>query len=346
MMTQVAYLFTSILPCSVLGWLIAMHPGQALPTIPGSGTQSTWIAQTPVPITPTSSPSISLCPEPALSRLSRHTIASGETLDEIAQRYGLLSATLLGFNPSLRGGTVPVGAEIIIPPYDGIRVETSTGATWRQLATTYSVRADALFEVNGCREQVPSVVFIPGVNWSPNGVATNTTANSTNSNSANSANSANRATNPTPGANNPLSGYPLPAVSPIVTAYGWYIDPNSGERVFQTGVDLAAEAGTSVLAVGSGTVAFAGQQGNYGNLVVINHSQGLQTRYAQLGNIAVQVGQTVQAGDRLGTIGAPTGAMPTTSYLHFEVRSNSEVGWVAQDPGVYIEAIRSANPLN
>lgn len=336
MMTQVANLFTSIVPCSILGCLIAIYPVQAIPT-PSSSTPPTSIAQSPVPITPTSSPSTTLCPEPALARLTRHTIASGETVDEIAQRYGLISATLLGFNPSLRGGSVPVGAQIVVPPYDGVQVEAPAGTTWRQLASTYNVRADALFEVNGCREEVPSAVFVPGVNWSPNGVATNAPTNS---------NSATQTTNSAPTANNPLSGSPLPEVSRIVTTYGWQINPNSGERVFQTGVDLAAEAGTSVLSVGAGVVAFAGQQGDYGNLVVINHSQGLQTRYAQLGSIAVQAGQTVQAGARLGTIGTPPSGTATIPYLHFEVRSNSDVGWVAQDPGVYIEAIRSANPLN
>lgn len=263
------------------------------------------------------SSSASLCPQPALSRLTRHTIAQGETIESIAQTYNLLPATLLGFNAALRNGTAPVGTEIVIPPYNGVRVEAPAGSTWRQLATVYSVRADALFEANGCQNQVPSVVFVPGVNWSPTGITSAVAA--------------------APVASNPLSGYPLPSVAPILTHYGWQVDSESGEMVFQTGVNLTAGAGTSVLAAGSGTVAFAGQQGDYGKLVVVNHSQGLQTRYAGLGNLAVQTGQTIKAGDRLGTLA--TGA----TYLHFEVRSNSNLGWVAEDPGRYIETLRSAD---
>ncbi len=261
----------------------------------------------------------SLCPQPALSRLVRHRVAQGETVESIAQTYNLLPATLLGFNVALRNGTAPVGTEIVIPPYNGVRVDAPAGSTWRQLASTYNVRADALFEANGCQNQVPSVVFIPGVNWSPTGTTSTPAAAAA------------------PVASNPLSGYPLPAVAPILTNYGWQVNAESGEVVFQTGVNLTAAAGTSVLAVGAGTIAFAGQQGNYGKLVVVNHSQGLQTRYAGLGNVTVQTGQTVNAGDRLGSLA------PSATYLHFEVRSNSSLGWVAEDPGRYIETLRSAD---
>ena len=84
-------------------------------------------------------------------------------------------------------------------------------------------------------------------------------------------------------------------------------------------------------------MAFAGEQ-DAGKLVVINHSQGLQTRYAQLDTIAVKAGQQVQAGTELGTVGAAQ-----TPYLNFQVRSNSRLGWVAQDPAAYIPALGVGN---
>ena len=110
---------------------------------------------------------------------------------------------------------------------------------------------------------------------------------------------------------------------------------------FNSGVDLEAAAGTNVLSAGAGTVAFAGEQNEYGKMVVINHSQGLQTRYAQLGEISVQVGQQVQTGDRIGTVSSASGS--TGARLHFEVRSNSNLGWVAQDPGNYIPALKRSD---
>lgn len=258
-----------------------------------------------------------LCPEPALSRVIRHRVASGETLTSLSQRYNLIPATLMGMNPVLRGGNAPVGAEILVPPYNGIRIEVPAGSTWQDLAEAYGTRADVLFEVNGCQAS-PSVVFVPGVNWSPNQGAAGTST-------------------PVAGV---LSKYPLSAIAFISMGYGWQVGANSGEVAFHSGVDLTADQGTPVLAAGEGTVAFAANQGNYGNLVVINHSQGLQTRYAQLDSIAVEVGQTVRPGDRIGTVGA-TG-IASSPHLHFEVRTNSDLGWVAQDPGVYFQDMRLA----
>lgn len=320
---KLVFSLTPILPCSALfGWLIS--PNIALASVSPSATvnlvQASATSQSATLIAQTES----LCQEPALSRLTRHTIAAGETLNSIAQQYNLLPATLQGFNPPLRNGNAPAGTEIIIPPYNGVQVNAPAGTTWRDLAQTYRIRADALFEVNGCQETVPSVVFIPGVNWSPTQPAAGSTASSS-----------------TAATSNPLSGYPLPTIADVLTSYGWQLDPNTNELVFRSGVNLQAEANAPVLAVGSGTVAFAGTEGNYGNLVVVNHSQGLQTRYAQLGNIAVQVGQQVQSGDRLGSVDGS----PATPYLHFEVRSNSSLGWVSQDPGVYLPDIRSADQI-
>jgi len=256
------------------------------------------------------SPDPSLCPEPALSRLRRHRIAAGETLTSLAQRYNLVPATLMGLNPSLRGGSAPVGAEIVIPPYNGIRVEVPAGSAWRDVAAAYGVRADVLFEVNGCQQAAPRVVFVPGVNWSPN-PSTSTPV---------------EAAQPVP----MLARYPLPAEAEVLAGYGWQADFRTSELVFHSGVDLQAAAGTAVLAAQEGTVAFAGSQGNYGNLVVINHGGGLQTRYAQMATVEVTVGQVVRQGDRIGTVGQTGNA--TTPHLHFEVRSNSTVGWVAESP--------------
>jgi murein DD-endopeptidase MepM/ murein hydrolase activator NlpD len=260
----------------------------------------------------------SACPEPALSRFVRHRIAAGETLESIAQQYNLLPTTLMGLNPTLRQGAAPPGTEILIPPYNGIRVSVPSGSSWRDIAKQYGVRADVLYEVNGCQD-APSVVFVPGVNWSPVPTPASPTSAS------------------------PIQRYPLPEVASIVRAYGWQVNPATGALAFHSGVRLAAAQGTPVVAVGTGTVAFAGPQASNGNMVVINHAQGLQTRYAQLETIRVKVGQQVQAGTEIGTVGLNTVGSSTDAtepYLHFEVRSNSRLGWVAQDPGAYIQELR------
>jgi lysostaphin len=261
------------------------------------------------------------CPTPALSRFQRHKVVRGETLESIAQRYNLIPTTIIGMNPALQNSAIAaVGSVLQIPPYNGIVVEVSRGQTWRQVAAQYKVRADSLFEVNGC-QQDPRIVFVPGVNWSPNGVVTKSPLPT-------DAGTPNRAS---------LSGYPLGEVANVGLAYGWQINPATGEVFFHSGVDLLAPVGRDVLAIAPGTVAFANDQGSYGKLVIINHTGGLQSRYAQLDSIKVTVGQQIKKGDLLGTVG--TSGKPTSSqpHLHFEVRSSSSLGWVAQDPKGYLK---------
>jgi len=274
-----------------------------------------------LPNTNSAKAAVSGCPTPALSRFQRHKVVRGETLESIAQHYNLIPTTIIGMNPALQNGAIAtVGSVLQIPPYNGVVVEVPRGETWRQVAAKYKVRADSLFEVNGC-QQDPRIVFVPGVNWSPNGVVTKSPL-PTNTGKPNRAS---------------LSGYPLAQLATIGLAYGWQINPATGQVFFHSGVDLLAPVGNDVLAIAPGTVAFANDQGTYGKLVIINHSGGLQSRYAQLESIKVSVGQQVKKGDILGTVG--TSGQPSSSqpHLHFEVRSSSSLGWVAEDPKGYLK---------
>ena len=92
------------------------------------------------------------------------------------------------------------------------------------------------------------------------------------------------------------------------------------------GVDYGAPAGTPVRAVGDGTVAFAGQQNGYGNVVEIRHANDRNTLYAHLSRIDVRKGQRIEQGQRLGAVGATGWA--TGPHLHFEFR----VAGQHQDP--------------
>jgi lysostaphin len=242
----------------------------------------------------------------------RHRVAAGETLESIADQYHLLPVTLVGMNPDLNQ-PLSVGQSLVIPPFNGTAVEVAPGQTWQTLADRYQVQADLLFELNGCQATVPSRIFVPGVNWF--------------------AGSANPAAGQSAAA--VLTGYPLPTTAPILIGYGWQPHPEKDEMVFNSGIALSVAANTRVLAVGDGTVAFAGYQEGYGNLVVVNHPQGLQTRYANLDQVSVSVGQAVRSGSSLGTVGRTD----SQSFLYFEVRTNSDMGWVAQDPGQYISAL-------
>jgi murein DD-endopeptidase MepM/ murein hydrolase activator NlpD len=89
-----------------------------------------------------------------------------------------------------------------------------------------------------------------------------------------------------------------------------------------TGVDLAAGYGTPVHATADGVVAFASVRGGYGNLVEVQHPNGLATRYAHLSRIAVPRGLTVRQGDVVGYVGQS--GLATGPHLHYEVRQRGQ----------------------
>jgi murein DD-endopeptidase MepM/ murein hydrolase activator NlpD len=110
--------------------------------------------------------------------------------------------------------------------------------------------------------------------------------------------------------------------------------------IFQTmrahqGVDYAAPTGTPAQSVGDGVVAFAGVQGGYGNMVIVNHGGNHSTVYAHLSRIQVKKGQTVQKGQVVGAVGS-TG-WSTGPHLHFEFRVNG----VHVDPQKIIQMAQS-----
>lgn len=117
----------------------------------------------------------------------------------------------------------------------------------------------------------------------------------------------------------PLAGLPVRPVTGVVTSrYGARLDPIEGDARVHAGVDLRASVGTPARAAQAGVVVRAKRAGGYGNLVVVDHGGGLETRYAHLGRIDVAVGQRVDAGQPVGEVGA-TGRV-TGPHLHFEVR--------------------------
>ena len=113
-------------------------------------------------------------------------------------------------------------------------------------------------------------------------------------------------------------------------AYGWLSsgmgprrDPITGGPDYHSGLDIAGERGQPVYATAAGTVRHVGYQGAYGNLIVIDHGFGLETRYGHLLRYLVRPGTKVQRGDTIAQIGA-TGR--TTGYhLHYEVVANGRL---------------------
>ena len=126
-------------------------------------------------------------------------------------------------------------------------------------------------------------------------------------------------------------GRPIPG-APISSRFGVRIDPFLGTPAMHTGIDFRVPIGDAARATADGTVTIAGYNGGYGNMVEVDHGNGITTRYGHLSKIDVTVGQVVSKGTILGRTGN-TGRS-TGPHLHYEVRVDGD----AIDPMKYFKA--------
>jgi murein DD-endopeptidase MepM/ murein hydrolase activator NlpD len=123
----------------------------------------------------------------------------------------------------------------------------------------------------------------------------------------------------------------LAAATPSIwPTHGWLssstgnrADPFTGEKDYHPGLDISADKGDPVYATADGKVVNAAAAGNYGNLVIVDHGYGIETRYGHLSAFKVKVGQAVKRGDLLGLVGSTGRA--TGAHLHYEVRANGRI---------------------
>lgn len=131
-----------------------------------------------------------------------------------------------------------------------------------------------------------------------------------------------------------FEAYPsiLPVEGRFTSMVGFRTNPFTySSTEYHSGLDIKADMYTDVKATGAGVIKFAGYQGSYGNLVIIDHGYGLETRYGHNSSILVKVGDTVKRGDiiaKSGSTGRSSGP-----HVHYEIRLNNEV----KNPFDYVE---------
>ncbi|MDZ3830566.1 MAG: M23 family metallopeptidase [Sphingopyxis sp.] len=116
------------------------------------------------------------------------------------------------------------------------------------------------------------------------------------------------------------------------SGFGYRSDPFTGAGAMHAGLDFRGPVGTPILSAAPGRVSFVGRKSGYGNVVEVDHGQGIMTRYAHLSAFTSRVGDQVAAGQQIAKMGS-TGRS-TGSHLHFEVRLNG----VAVNPRRFLEA--------
>jgi murein DD-endopeptidase MepM/ murein hydrolase activator NlpD len=128
----------------------------------------------------------------------------------------------------------------------------------------------------------------------------------------------------------------LPTTLPVKEAffgspYGHRQDPIAGVRAMHEGIDFIAPAGTPIVAAADGVIVAAEYHSEFGNMIDIDHGEGLVSRYAHLSSLDAKAGALVKGGERIGAVGN-TGRS-TGPHLHFEVRMLG----VAQNPALFLK---------
>lgn len=122
-----------------------------------------------------------------------------------------------------------------------------------------------------------------------------------------------------------------PVNGPVSSDFGWRIDPFTGKQAFHRGIDIAVVPGTPVRAISGGVVEAAGESPDFGQVVVIRHSNGLKSVYGHLSALSVHPWMAVAAGDTLGLSGN-TGRS-TGPHLHLEILAHGQ----AVNPAGYLK---------
>jgi septal ring factor EnvC (AmiA/AmiB activator) len=116
----------------------------------------------------------------------------------------------------------------------------------------------------------------------------------------------------------------------LTSTFGYRTSPFTGRRELHKGLDIATRSSTPIIAPADGLVVFAGREGGFGNMLIVDHGYGIMTRYAHCSSLEAKLGDKIKRGDIVAKVGS-TGRS-TGPHLHYEVSVNG----VSVNPNRYI----------
>lgn len=250
-----------------------------------------------------------------------YTVQKGDTISEIAERYGISTNTIRWANGIKKDGSLRVGQELVLLPITGIQVETKQGDTISTIAARYSGDAEEIANYNNLHLDdkllVGEKIIIPdgelgaeeNSKKEEKKVAEKKTQN-------NPTESKQTISGSIVAKRKELEKYFIRPVNGVVT--------QRGHGPYEAW-DIANKIGTPVYAMADGVVMISkdsGWNGGYGQYIVIKHGNNTQTLYGHLSENSVHAGQSVSQGQKIGELGN-TGRS-TGPHLHFEVRGDPD----------------------
>lgn len=226
-----------------------------------------------------------------------YEVQAGDTIQSIADLYGIDANTLMWANDLTSSSKIKVGQSLVILPTDGVLHMVESGDTMTDIAKTYSSTEGEIISYNELANE--DDIYIGDILIIPSGVMPKK-ASST-----------------------------LSSASQVALADNYFIYPTYGIVTqglhYYNAIDVANNCGTPIYAAASGTVQRVKYGYNFGggNLVTILHQNGTVTYYGHLMTIFVQPGDVINVGDRIALMGGGTGTvgdgLSTGCHLHFQV---------------------------
>jgi len=247
-----------------------------------------------------------------LTDFAVHTVESGEVLSAIAGRYGVKVETIMWENNIVNPNSLRIGQTILIPPVDGISYKVAENDTLTKISKKYNVSTESIIAQNNLSSETirkGQALFLPDAK--PLAAPSIATRNPGIGRSS-------RVTSASPSSASPAVGkmFIYPTIGKITQGY----------RGGHYALDIADRSKPPVWAAASGTVVTAstGTWGRgYGNYVVIDHGDGIQTLYGHMDSVNVYAGQVVSQGDVVGIMGNTGRVYGVTGiHTHWEVIIN------------------------
>lgn len=237
-------------------------------------------------------------------KITVYTVAEGDTVSNIAVKFGISEDTIRWQNGLSAKGNIKVGQTLEILPVTGILHKVVKGDTVYSIAKRYSSDAQGIvdFPYNSFSNDETFELAIGQTVVVPDGVMPSMTVTSP---------AVIRQITPNAGTVVAFGNFVWPTAGTITQRFTWY----------HKGIDVANHDGPNVLAADAGTVSVpAYMPGGFGNYVIVDHGNGYKTLYGHMAQIYVASGQTVTRGAAIGKMGS-TGRS-TGTHLHFEVFRN------------------------
>ncbi len=250
-------------------------------------------------------------------KMTVYKVKKGDTLSEIAEKFDISVNTIRWAN-NISGQKIKIGQKLDILPVTGIRHTVRRGDNLIKIARRYDAKLKDILVFNGISEK--DILKQGEILYIPNGIIKKSRSRSrSHSKSVRKSFSLKMSRIYKSNRQAPLGYFIRPVIGPVTSPYG----PRRGG--FHYGVDIGARRGTPAVAAASGIVTTTVKYciegrircgGGYGNYIIIQHPNGMKTRYAHLSRVLVGVGEKVKQGQliaKTGNTGHTTGP-----HIHFE----------------------------